>query len=81
VERAPPPDAKAIRKATGLSQFDFAWTYGFDVSALREWEQGRRTPSRAAQILLMTIQYEPEAVRRAKAKFALESFKNRKQWR
>src|SRR6267154_3101637 len=61
----PPPDARAIRKATGLSQAAFAWRYGFDVSALRDWEQGRRTPDRSARVLLAIIKYEPRAVERA----------------
>jgi putative transcriptional regulator len=78
VRRVPPPDAKAIRKATGMSQADFAWTYGFDVSALRDWEQRRRTPDRAAQVLLMVIQYEPESVQRALAAYALQGFRNPK---
>jgi putative transcriptional regulator len=67
----PPPDAKAIRRATGLSQSAFAWRYGFDVSALRDWEQGRRTPDRAARVLLAIIKYEPKAVERALAAYAL----------
>jgi len=67
----PPPDAKAIRKATGLSQTAFAWRYGFDVSAVRDWEQGRRTPDRAARVLLAIIKYEPRAVERALTAYAL----------
>lgn len=74
----PPPDTKAIRKATGLSQSDFAWRFGFDVSALRDWEQGRRTPDRAARVLLAVIQYEPEAVERALGAYALSPYQKRK---
>jgi putative transcriptional regulator len=74
----PPPDARAIRSATGLSQFDFAWRYGFDVSALRDWEQGRRTPDRCARVLLAVIKYEPRAVERALAGWALSRFDKRK---
>jgi putative transcriptional regulator len=74
----PPPDAKAIRKATGLSQMAFAWRYGFEVSAVREWEQGRRTPDRAARVLLAIIKYEPRAVERALAAYALSPYRERK---
>jgi putative transcriptional regulator len=74
----PPPDARAIRKATGLSQAVFAWRYGFDVSALRDWEQGRRTPDRSARVLLAIIKYEPKAVERALAAYALSPYSKRK---
>jgi len=74
----PPPDAKAIRKATGLSQTAFAWRYGFDVSAVRDWEQGRRMPDRAARVLLAIIKYEPKAVERALAAYALSPYQMRK---
>jgi len=74
----PPPDAKAIRKQTGLSQFQFAWRYGFDVSAVRDWEQGRRTPDRAARVLLAVIKYEPKAVERALAAYALSPYREKK---
>jgi putative transcriptional regulator len=72
-----PPDAKAIRKATGLSQSAFAWRYGFAVSAVRDWEQGRRTPDRAARVLLAIINYEPTAVERALAAYALSPYEKR----
>ncbi len=74
----PPPDARAIRKATGLTQQAFAWRYGFDVSALRDWEQGRRTPDRSARVLLAIIKYEPKAVERALAAWGLSRFDRRK---
>ena len=73
----PPPDAKAIRKATGLSQLEFAWRYGFDVTAVRDWEQGRRTPDRAARVLLAIIKYEPRAVERALAAYAMSPYGKR----
>lgn len=60
-----PIDVAAVRKATGLSQVKFAERFGLDASAVRDWEQGRRTPERAAQVLLRVIANEPEAVERA----------------
>lgn len=58
-------DVAAIRKAKGLSQGQFAKRYGFELSTLQQWEQGRREPERAARILLRVIEREPEAVERA----------------
>lgn len=56
-------DVQAVRKAQGMTQEEFAETYGFALSALRNWEQGRRLPDRSARILLMLIEREPEVVR------------------
>lgn len=47
-----------------LSQRAFAERYGFSAAAVRDWEQGRRTPEKAARTLLMLIDREPEAVER-----------------
>jgi len=60
-------DVKKIRARLGLSQQAFAATYGFALSAVRDWEQGRRRPERSARILLKIVQKEPEAVTRALA--------------
>lgn len=35
------------------------------VDAVRNWEQGRRTPEESARVLLKVIDREPEAVLRA----------------
>ncbi len=37
-------DVRKIRKQPGLIQPAFAKHFGFAVSALRDWEQGRRRP-------------------------------------
>jgi putative transcriptional regulator len=58
-------DVKAIRATQKLSQEQFAARYGFTVWAVREWEQGRRQPERAARVLLKVIEHEPDAVKRA----------------
>lgn len=47
-----------------MTQPRFAEAYGLDVTALRDWEQGRRQPERAAQVLLELIDREPETVKR-----------------
>jgi putative transcriptional regulator len=61
-------DVKKIRARLGLSQESFAATYGFAVSAVRDWEQGRRRPERSARVLLKIVEKEPEAVTRALSK-------------
>ena len=58
-------DVKAIRKRLGLTQAAFAQRYGFEVSSIRNWEQGRRQPEGPARTLLVVIDREPEAVFRA----------------
>ncbi len=60
-------DVKKIRSGLGLSQEAFAQKYGFAVSVVRDWEQGRRRPERSARILLKIVEREPEAVTRALA--------------
>jgi putative transcriptional regulator len=60
-------NVKRIRQRLGLSQEAFAQTYGFALSAVRDWEQGRRHPERSARILLKIVEKEPEAVTRALA--------------
>ena len=63
-------NVKKIRTRLGLSQESFAQTYGFALSAVRDWEQGRRQPERSARILLRVVEKEPDAVTRALAKSA-----------
>jgi putative transcriptional regulator len=55
-------DTKAIRKKTGLSQAKFAKRFGFDFRSVQDWEQGRRRPERATQILLAVIERVPDVV-------------------
>lgn len=55
-------DVRAIRQRAGLTQRAFAERYGFSPAAVRDWEQGRRRPERAARILLTIIDRRPDAV-------------------
>jgi DNA-binding transcriptional regulator YiaG len=61
---APPPsvDVRAIRENLGLSQADFAARFGLELDTIRNWEQGRYAPDRAAVVLLAVIEHHPEAV-------------------
>lgn len=65
VHEPPAVDVRAIRRKTGLSQAKFAARFGFTADAVRNWEQGRRTPEGPARVLLKVIEREPEAVLRA----------------
>lgn len=58
-------DVRAVRAKTGLSQDQFAETFGVSVATLRNWEQGRRAPEGAARVLLTVIDRDPAAVMRA----------------
>jgi putative transcriptional regulator len=58
-------DVRAIRAALKLTREEFAARFGFAMGAVKDWEQGRRQPERAARILLKVIATEPKAVERA----------------
>jgi putative transcriptional regulator len=60
-------DVKAIRQKLGMSQAEFARSFGFTLDAVQNWEQGRRRPEGAARAFLKVIEREPDAVRRALA--------------
>ena len=45
----------------------FARRFGFSVAAVRDWEQQRRRPEKAARILLRMIERRPELVLEALA--------------
>ena len=55
------------RQSTGLSQADFASALSISKRTLQEWEQGRRSPSGAAQALLRIARKHPEVLREALA--------------
>ncbi len=55
----------ALRKRMKLSRQKFADRFGLDARALQDWEQGRRTPDRAARVLLTVIERNPKAVEKA----------------
>jgi putative transcriptional regulator len=59
------PDIKAIRAKTGLSQAKFCQAFAIQKRALEDWEQGRRSPSGPALVLLTLIDREPQTVLRA----------------
>ncbi len=59
------PRAKIIRRALKLSQEEFAAAYQIPVGTLRDWEQHRSVPDKAARSYLKAIAREPEIIRKA----------------
>ena len=55
------------RQSTGLSQAEFASALSISKRTLQEWEQGRRSPSGAAQALIRIARRHPEVVSEALA--------------
>ena len=52
----------AARMQSGLSQSEFARATGISVRTLQEWEQGRKSPSGAAQSLLKLLSRHPRLI-------------------
>lgn len=56
------PDPRAVRARMGLTQEAFAALLGVPLATLRNWEQGRRSPSGPALRLLEVADRHPEAL-------------------
>lgn len=55
-------DVKHIRIKVGMTQEEFAATFGISLGTLRHWERGDRTPRGPALVLLNLIQKDPAAI-------------------
>ena len=55
-------DIKSLRSRLGMTQEQFAATFGFAVATLRHWERGDRMPHGPALVLLNVIHHNPNAV-------------------
>lgn len=60
-------NVKSVREKLGLTQQQFAMQFGFNLATVRNWEQGIRVPPGPARVLLVVVDKEPEAVKRALA--------------
>jgi putative transcriptional regulator len=58
-------DVANIRRGLRMTQAQFASTFGFPITTLRDWEQGRARPDTSARAYLLVIDREPTAVKRA----------------
>jgi putative transcriptional regulator len=61
----PEIDVKAIRGRLGMTKVEFAEHFWFSVSALDDFERGRRVPDGPTRAYLKVIDREPQAVRKA----------------
>ena len=55
-------DVKAIRAQVGMSQTEFASSFGISVGTLRHWERGDRAPHGPARVLLHVVSKQPKVV-------------------
>jgi putative transcriptional regulator len=53
--------ARRVRKRPGLSQAEFAERIQVSRETIRNWEQGKRSPTGAARPLLQVLDKAPEA--------------------
>jgi putative transcriptional regulator len=58
----PDIDVRSARRRLGMTQRDFARSFGVSVDTVRNWEQGRRRPEGPARVLLAVIARNPQAV-------------------
>lgn len=65
VRRVSAQSPQVVRVRLGLSQPAFAGLLGISVATLRNWEQGRRQPTGAAEILLRIAAKHPTIVQDA----------------
>lgn len=53
--------ARRVRKRLGLSQAEFPECIDVSLDTIRNWEQGKRSPTGAAKALLRVLDKVPEA--------------------
>ncbi len=53
--------ARRVRKRLGFSQAEFAERIDVSLDTIRNWEQGKRSPTGAATALLKVLGKAPEA--------------------
>lgn len=67
ITKIEPNDVVKARQGMALSQAQFAEALHISKRTLQEWEQGRRSPSGAAKMLIHIARKHPEVVREALA--------------
>jgi putative transcriptional regulator len=53
--------ARRVRRRLGLTQVEFSDRLGISLDTIRNWEQGKRSPTGAAKALLKVLDKAPEA--------------------
>ncbi|TAL78177.1 MAG: helix-turn-helix domain-containing protein [Beijerinckiaceae bacterium] len=67
-DMAPEIDVRAIRRAAGMTQVEFAAVYDFSIRTVQEWERGAKKPSGPTRTLLRAIKADPDGLRKALAR-------------
>jgi putative transcriptional regulator len=57
-----PADFLRLRESLGLSQAEFARTYGLNAHMVQDWEQGRTVPDGPARVLVSLIARAPDQI-------------------
>jgi putative transcriptional regulator len=52
--------ARRVRRRVGMTQSDFSQRIGVSIETIRNWEQGKRSPTGAAKALLKVLDRAPE---------------------
>jgi len=52
--------AKRVRRRIGMTQLEFSKKMGIPLETIRNWEQGKRSPTGAAKALLRILDRSPE---------------------
>lgn len=55
-------DVKKLRRRIGMSQTEFAVSFGISLETLRNWERGDRYPQGPALVLLNLLSKDPNKV-------------------
>lgn len=57
--------ARRVRKRLGLTQVEFSQRIDVSLDTIRNWEQGKRSPTGAAKALLKVLDKAPESALQA----------------
>jgi putative transcriptional regulator len=68
IDPMPADRIRAIRKKVARSAKQFEQKFGIPASTVNNWEQGRRKPDPAGQLLLKIIDAAPDVVEKIAAK-------------
>jgi putative transcriptional regulator len=60
-------EVRTVRQRSGMTQQEFAETFGIGLGTLQKWERGERRPSGAARSLLLVMKANLPAVVKALA--------------
>lgn len=55
-------DVKKVRTEIGMTQKDFALSFGINLGTLRHWERGDRKPKGPALVLLNLVERDPQTI-------------------